>query len=63
MREIRKTGGHIFGAMLSNILLLYMIHVVHETYDTHERHSQSSWSHFWGKFQAHAFVVYDTCGI
>jgi hypothetical protein len=61
--ERDTTVGHIFGANLSNIRLLYMIHVVHETYDTHERNSQSSWSHFWGKFQTHAFVVYDTCGI
>ena len=59
MREIRTTVGHIFGANLSNICLLYMVHVVHETRDTHERNSQSICSHVWGKFENHACVICD----
>ena len=57
MRQIRKTVGHIFGANLRHIHLLYMIHMVHDTYDTHETKSQNSWSHFWGKFETHTFVI------
>ena len=36
--------------------------MVHDTYDTHAAKSQNSWSHFWGNFEKHPFVIYDTYG-
>ena len=33
--------------------------VQHDTYDTHETYPHTSWSHFWGKFEKHTFVIYD----
>ena len=62
MRQSHNTVGHMFGANLRHIHLLDMIHMVHDTYDTHETKSQNSWSHLWGKFDTHAFVIYDTYG-
>ena len=64
-KEKHTEVGHIFGtnswANVENthIHLLHMIHMVHDTYDTHETKSQNSWSHFWGKFEKHTFVIYD----
>ena len=34
--------------------------IAHDAYDRHETKTHNSWSHFWGKFQTHAFVIYDT---
>ena len=58
--SLRVEGGHIFGSNFRHMRLLYMIQIAHDTYDRHETKSHNSWSHFWGNFETHTFVIHDT---
>ena len=49
LRQRRTTFGHIFGANVIHMHVLYMIHIAHDTYDRHETRTHNTWSHVWGQ--------------
>ena len=49
LRQRRTTFGHIFGANVIHMHVLYMIHIARDTYDRHETRTHNAWSHVWGQ--------------
>ena len=58
--ETETTVGHIFGANFDTHAVVTCNNVAHDTYERHETKTHNRWSHFWGNFGTHAFVIYDT---